>query len=69
MEQRNILNQYLTSDIVSTRSIQRFKKYPILKTFNQKLQRKIFQVCDLDLKVSKGVGDGAALNFRPGQGH
>ena len=35
VEQRNILDQYLTSGIVSTRSIQRFKKYPILKTFNQ----------------------------------
>ena len=32
-----ILDQYLTSGIVSTRSIQRFKRYPILKTFNQKL--------------------------------
>ena len=30
MEQRKILDQYLTSGIVSTRSIQRFKQYPIL---------------------------------------
>ena len=30
-----ILDQYLTSGIVSTRSIQRFKRYPILNTFNQ----------------------------------
>ena len=30
---RKILDQYLTSGIVSTRSIQRFKRYPILKTF------------------------------------
>ena len=41
VEQRKILDQYLTSGIVSPRSIQRFKKYPILKTLNQKLQRKI----------------------------
>ena len=41
MEQRKILDQYRTSGIVSTRSIQRFKRYPILKNFNQKLQRKI----------------------------
>ena len=34
MEQRKILDQYRTSGIVSTRSIQRFKRYPILKTFN-----------------------------------
>ena len=55
-EQRKILDQYLTSGIVSTRSIQRFKRYPILKTFNKKLQRKIVKVRDLDLKVSEGVG-------------
>ena len=47
MEQRKILDQYLTSGIVSTRSIQRIKSYPILKTFNQ--------VRDLDRKVSEGV--------------
>ena len=41
MEQRKILDQYRTSGIVSTKSIQRFKRYPILKTFNQNLQRKI----------------------------
>ena len=41
MEQRKILDQYLTSGIVSISSIQRFKRYPILKTFNQNLQRKI----------------------------
>ena len=55
MEQRKILDQYLTSGIVSTRSIQRFKRYPILRTFNQKLQHKISK-SDLDLKVSEGVG-------------
>ena len=56
MEQREILDKYLTLGIVSTRSIQRFKRYTILNTFNQKLQRKIFEVRDLDLKVSEGVG-------------
>ena len=35
VEQRKILDQYLTSGgIVSTRSIQSFKRYPILKTCN-----------------------------------
>ena len=56
MEQRKILDQYRTSGIVSTRSIQKFKRYPILKTFNQNLKRKIFKVCDLDRKVNEGVG-------------
>ena len=37
MEQRKILDQYRTSDKVSTSSIQRFKRYSVLKTFNQKL--------------------------------
>ena len=41
MEEHKILDQYLTSDIVSTRSIQRFKRYPILKILIQKLQHKI----------------------------
>ena len=31
MEQRKILDQYLISGIVSARSIQMFKRYPILK--------------------------------------
>ena len=56
MEQRNILDQYLTSDIVSTRSIQRFKKYPILKTFNQKLQRKISKSVTLTSRLVRGLG-------------
>ena len=32
MEHSKMLDQYLTSGMVSTRSIQRFKRYPILKT-------------------------------------
>ena len=56
MEQRNILDQCLTSDIVSTRSIQRFKKYPILKTFNQKLQRKISKSVTLTSRLVRGLG-------------
>ena len=56
MEQRKISDQYLTSGIDQLGSIQRFKRYPILKTFNQKLQCKISKVRDLDLKVSEGVG-------------
>ena len=62
-EQRKILDQYVTSGIVSTRSIQRFKRYPILKTFNQKLQCKISKTVTLTSKFSDG-GDGVALNFR-----
>ena len=58
MEQCKILDQYLTPGIVSTRSIQRFKRYPILTAFNQKLQNKNFKVCDLDLKFSEGVRMG-----------
>ena len=49
MEQRKILDQYLTSGIVSTRSIQRFKRFLIFKTFNQTVR-------DLDIKVSEGGG-------------
>ena len=64
MEQRKILDQYLTSGIVSTRSTQRFKRYPILKTFNQTLQRKIPKSVTLTSRLVWG-GDGAALNFRP----
>ena len=63
-EQRKILDQYLTSGIVSTRSIQRFKRYPILKTFNQNLQRKISMSVTLTSRLVRGC-DGAALNFRP----
>ena len=50
MEQRKILGQYLTGI---------FKRYPILKTFNQKLQRKISKsvtLTSMNLKVSEGVG-------------
>ena len=56
MEQRKILAQYLTSGIVSTRSIQRFKRYPILKTFNQKLQRKISKSVTLTARLVRGWG-------------
>ena len=40
MEQHKISDQYLTSGTVSTRSIQRFKKYPFLKTLNKNLSLK-----------------------------
>ena len=53
MEQRKFLDQYLTSDKVSTRSIQRFKRCPLLKTLTKNFSIK---VCDLDLIVSEGVG-------------
>ena len=56
MEQRKILNQYLTSGIVQTRSIQRFKRYPILKTFNQKLQGKISKTVTLISRLERGWG-------------
>ena len=56
MEQRKILDKYLTSGIVSTRFIQRFKRYPILKTFNQKLQRKISKSVSLTLMLVRRVG-------------
>ena len=63
-EQRKILDQYLTSGIVSTRSIQRFKRCPILKTFNQKVKTSVnFQ--SLRPQGKWGVGDDAAFNFRP----
>ena len=55
MEQRKILDQYLTSGIVSTRSIQTFKRYSILKTFNQKVQSKISKSVTLT-SISEGVG-------------
>ena len=64
MEQRKILDQYRTSGIVSTRFIQRFERYPILKTFNQKLQRKISKSVTLTAKLVKGWGC-ASLYFRP----
>ena len=64
MEQHKISDKYLTSGIVSTRSIQRFKRYPILEPFNQKLQRKISKSVTLTSRLVGG-GDGAALNFRP----
>ena len=64
MEQRKILDQYLTSGIVSTGSIQRFKRYPILKTFNLKLQCKISKTVTLTSRLVRG-GNDAALNFRP----
>ena len=63
MEQRKIYDQYLSSGKVSTRSIQRFKRYPLLKTWNQKLQRKISKYVTLASKLVRG-GAGAALNFR-----
>ena len=40
MEQRKILDQYLTSGIVSTRSIQRFNSNPILKTLTKNVSLK-----------------------------
>ena len=52
MEQRTILDQYLTSGKVSTRSIQRFKRYPLLKTLTKNFSVKL-KVRDLDLKVSE----------------
>ena len=51
LDKRTILDQYLTSGIVSTRSIQRFKRYLILKTFNQNLQRKISKSLTLTLRL------------------
>ena len=56
MDQRKILDQYLTSGIVSTRSIQRFKRYQILKTFNQKLQSKISKCVTLTSRLVMGWG-------------
>ena len=56
MDQRQILDQYLTSGIVSTGSIQRFKRYPILKTFNQKLQRKLSKSVTLSSRLVRGWG-------------
>ena len=56
MEQRKCLDQYLTSGIVSTRSIQRFKRYPILQTFNRKLQRKISMSVTLASRLVRGWG-------------
>ena len=62
MEQQKILDQYLTSSKVSTRSMQRFKRY-LLKTLNQKLQHKMSKSMTLTSKLAIG-GAGAALNFR-----
>ena len=56
MEQRKILDHYLTLGIVSTRSIQMFKRYPILKTLNQNLQHKISKSVTLNSRVSEGMG-------------
>ena len=56
MEQHKILDQYRTSGIVSTRSIQRFKGYPVLKTFNQKLQSKISKSVTLTARLVRGWG-------------
>ena len=50
MQQHKILDQYLTSGIVPTRSIQRFKRFTILKNLTT--------VRDHDLKVSEGVWNG-----------
>ena len=55
MEQRQILDQYLTSRIVSTRSIQTFKRHPILKTLTKNFSVN-FKVLDLEFKISEGVG-------------
>ena len=52
MEQRKLVHQYLTSGIVSTR----FKRYPILKTFNQKLQCKISQSVTLTSRLVREWG-------------
>ena len=60
MEQRKNLDQYRTSGIVSTRDIQRFKRYQIRKSFNQRLQRKISKSETLTSRLVRGV-DGAAL--------
>ena len=56
MEQRKMLDQYLTWGVVSTRSIQRFKRYPILKTFNQNFQRKISKSVTLTSRLVRGWG-------------
>ena len=56
MEQGKILDQYPTSGIVSTSSIQRFKRYPILKTFNQIPQRKISKSVTLTSRLVRGWG-------------
>ena len=56
MEHCKILDHYLTSGIVSTIYIQRFKRYQILKTFNQKLQRKISKSVTLTSRLVRGVG-------------
>ena len=56
MKQCKILHQYLTSGIVPTRSVQRFERYPILKTFNQKLQHKISKTVTLTSRLVRGWG-------------
>ena len=43
MEQHEILDQYLPSGKVSTRSIQRFKRYPFLKTLTKNFSIKFHQ--------------------------
>ena len=54
MVQCKILDQYLISGIVSTRSIRRFKRYQILKTFNQNLKRKISNSVILTSRLVRG---------------
>ena len=54
MEQRKILDQCLTSDKASIRSIQRFKGYPVLTTFNLKLRHKISKSVTLTSRLVKG---------------
>ena len=56
MEQCKILDQYLKSGVVSTSSIQRFKRYPILKTCNQKFQRKISKSVTLTARLMRKWG-------------
>ena len=63
MEQRKIVDQYLTSGVVSTRSIQRFKWYPILKPFNQNIQRKIFKSVALTSKLVRWWDLLCSINF------
>ena len=48
MEQQKILYQYVSSGKVSTRSIQRFKKYPLLETLT-----KNFSVSNIRQSINK----------------
>ena len=56
MEQCKIVDQYLTSDIVSTRSKGSRIQYPILKMFNQKLQCKISKSVTLTSRLVREWG-------------